>query len=406
LLYKARRFDYLENSEDIFSATLQLILNKNFNHNHRRNKKLFILEHLNDVLNSFRYAIAFREPRPIPLNQLLSRYSFSEEFLIDESSSEQNPDYEDTKKCLKVIDKVNQDTKLDAIVWATDLTPWNNLVETIRQCWGDVWICFHLANTASGIKSSSETYIEYSELLDHSIDLCKRVRYARLRAGQYSWWINQIEKVNTDLDIAFSLLILVTWGSHKTLAKIINKIDESIQRLSEPLWENLYYSVEEAIGFSQSSRHDLDLNNIDESTLNPKTAALISLRAKPKTRNLLYTKYLKEYDGIDQPTLKVCRDMSLEFLAKDFSIWEEVRSVIQRSYSKNVLFEPYFLPHLNREITSSSIPKEIALEIASNPCSYPSFLVAIAEMKMKEEVASKIISVGEIASNDKWFEHL
>jgi hypothetical protein len=40
------------------------------------------------------------------------------------------------------------------------------------------------------------------------------------------------------------------------------------------------------------------------------------------------------------------------------------------------------------------------------PTSYPGFLVAIAEMKMKEKVASKVIPVGETAIRDKWFEHL
>jgi hypothetical protein len=78
-------------------------------------------------------------------------------------------------------------------LWATNLSPWNNLVEIIRQGWGDVWICFHFANIASGIKSSSETYKEFSDLLDHSKDLCKRARYARLRAGQYSWWESKLK---------------------------------------------------------------------------------------------------------------------------------------------------------------------------------------------------------------------
>lgn len=410
LLYKARRFDYLENNEKIFNATLQLILNKSF-HNNRRSKKIYIFEILNEAVNAFKYALALREPRPISFNKLLSHYYSLEDSFIEENEIEeknkQYPNYKNIENCIKVIEIVKQNLKLDAVFWATNLTPWNNLIESIRNCWGDVWICFHLANIASGIKSPSETYIDYSDLLDTSKDLCKRVRYARLRAGQYSWWANQFEKMDTDLDIASSLLILITWGSPKTLAKIINKIDDLVHSLPDSLWENLYLSAEEAIMLAQSSRHDLSLDT-DQlgSILNPKTAVLISLRAKQKTRKLLYTKYLKEYDGMDQPTLKLCCHMSLELLAKDFSIWGEVRSVIQRSYSKNVLFEPYSFSRLDREITSSTIPDEIALEIATNPSSYPSFLVAIAEMKMKEKVALEVVPVGEIACKDNWFEHL
>ncbi len=410
LLYNARRFDYLENTEDVFKATLQLILDKNLKHS-RRNKKSFILELFNSSVNTLRFAIAFQNPRPAPLNQLLSRHYSSDESNIEESLSEdkgnQYPGYQDVKKCLQVIKTVEEDTKLDAIFWATNLRPWNNLVEKIRQCWGDVWICFHIANIGSGIKSSSETYNDYSELLDHSKDLCKRVRYARLRAGQYSWWANQIEKTNTPMEIAFSLLILITWGSPKTLSKITDKIDLLIKKLPDPLWENLYYSTEEALMVGQSStRQDLSLDGDQlENILSPKAAVLISLRTRHKTRKLLYTKYLKEYDGMDRPTLKLCRDMSLELLAKDFSIWGEVKSVIQRSYSKNVLFEPYSYPRLDREITSSTIPDEIAIEIASSPSAYPSFLVAIAEIKIKEKVASMVVPVGETANRDSWFDN-
>lgn len=413
LLYKARRFDYLEKSEEIFNATLQLILNKSFNHNSRRPKNIFILELLNEAVNAFRYAVALREPRPISFSKLLSQnysleYSLIEDNEIDtEDKNKQYLNYKNIESCLKILEIVNRDIKLDAAVWASDLRPWNNLIEAIRSCWGDMWICFHLANIASGIKSSLETYIEYSDLFDTSKDLCKRVRYARLRAGQYSWWANQFEKMNTHLDIASSLLILITWGSPKTLAKIIHKIDDVVHRLPDSLWENLYFSAEEAIMLTQSSRRDLSLDNDQlESNLNPKTAVLISLRAKQKTRKLLYTKYLKEYDGIDHPTLKICRDMSLEFLAKDFSIWKDVRTVIQRSYSNNMLFENYSFPRIENGITSKIIPDDIALEIASDPSAYPSFLVAIAEMKMKENVASSIVPVGEIANRDNWFEHL
>ena len=52
------------------------------------------------------------------------------------------------------------------------------------------------------------------------------------------------------------------------------------------------------------------------------------------------------------------------------------------------------------------MPDKIALEIASKPSNYPGFLVAIAEMKMKEKVALEVVPVGETAIKDRWFEHL
>jgi hypothetical protein len=72
LLYKARRFDYLEHKEEIFNSTLQLILNKSFNHHRRRSKRTSILEIFNESVNAFQYSFALRDPRPVPFNKLRS----------------------------------------------------------------------------------------------------------------------------------------------------------------------------------------------------------------------------------------------------------------------------------------------------------------------------------------------
>jgi hypothetical protein len=412
LLYRARRFDYLEAKEEQFKAVLELILNSSSNIDSRRNrrpKKPSLLELLSYVVDAMQYTYAFHNPRPVPLSELRQRQFYLETEYFNESmdQSENNchPKFEDARKCLEIIKISKKNKQLDASLWATSLTPWNDLVETIRQCWGDYWICFHLANFASGIKSSKETYADYSDLLDHSKDLCKRVRYARLRAGQYTWWVKQLDNSKSEIDKAIALLILITWAGSKTLGKLILKVDEFVQSLSNSIWKNVYSSVEEALNLLQISYQDISLDS-SQILLNPRTAVLISLRAKPKTRKLLYSKYLKEYNGSDALILKKCHDMSLELLSNDYSVWDEVRDVIQRSYLKGVVFEPYAFQRLSREITSRTIPEDIAMEIVSQPNSYPGFLVAIAEMKMKEKVASTVIPVGETAIRDKWFEHL
>ena len=409
VLYRARRFDYIEADTQKFKATLDLILDKNCNHNHRRKGSL--LEIINSAVNASRYSFAFRNSQNVPLSLLWYHYqSFREEYVFDETTQEENikyPEFEDARKCLMIVEVVKQEAQKPAHLWATNLEPWNNLVETIRKNWGDVWLCFHLANIASGIKSSTEKYLEYSDLLDHSKDLCKRVRYARLRAGQPAWWLKQIEKSKNEVDIATILLILTTWSSSKTLEEMIYKINELIPQLSDLVWKKLYNSVEEALALNQKNTQKISFSvkKID-GVLNVRSAVLISLRATPEIRKSLYSKYIKNYDGSDLPTLKLCQQISLDLLVNDFSMWEEVRNVIQKIYAKGVAFEAYIFHRFTREINSKNIPDEIAKEIVSNPSTYPGFLVAIAEMKMKENVASKVVPVGETAIKNKWFEHL
>jgi hypothetical protein len=409
VLYRARRFDYIEADTKKFKTTLDLILDKNCNHNRRRKGSL--LEIINSAVNASRYSFAFRNSQNVPLSLLWSHYhSFREEYVFDETTQEENikyPEFEDARKCLMIIEVVRQEAQKPAHLWATNLEPWNNLVETIRKDWGDVWLCFHLANIASGIKSSTEKYLEYSDLLDHSKDLCKRVRYARLRAGQSAWWLKQIEGSRNEKDMALILLVSITWASSRTLEKIISKLDESIKILSDSIWKNLYNSVEEALKLTELSHQkiSIDINQMNK-LLSLKTVVLISIRATHQIRKSLYSTYLKNYDGEDISIIKFCQNLSLELLVNDYSMWTEFRNVIQRSYAKGVVSEPYAFHHFHREVDSQNIPDEIAEEIASTPHNYPGFLVAIAELKMKEKVASKVVPVGETAINNKWFEHL
>jgi hypothetical protein len=340
---------------------------------------------------------------------MLRNYFNFEKELFDESLDQPDAshyhNFEDAQYCLEIISISKRLVQNDASFWASSLTPWNDLVEAIRQRWGERWICFHLANIAGGIKSSTETYADYSDLLDYSKDLCKRVRYARLRAGNYSWWANQLECSNNEIDKAISLMILTTWAGTKTLVKIIPKLDKIITFLSDSTWKNVYNSVEVALNLQRNWMIDLNYDQIGH-FLNPRTVALLSLRANNNTRKLLYSNYLRKYEGSDELILKSCYNMSLGLLSKDYSAWDEVRDVIQRSYAKGVVFEPFTYQRYNRHIASRNIPEDIAMEIVSKPNSYPGFLVAIAEMKIKEKVASAIIPVGQIAIRDKWFEHL
>ena len=416
ILYRARRFDYLEAKEEQFKAIIEIVLNKISSLNYSRDRRLktySILELLSHAIDAVHYAYALHDSRPVPLAKLLrNRFNFEDKYFDEElDQADVNHchyhNFKDAQNCLEIIKISKQLVQLDASLWASSLTPWNDLIEAIRKRWGENWICFHLANVASGIKSYKETYAEYSDLLDHSKDLCKRVRYARLRAGQYSWWVKQLECSKSEMDKAVSLLILTTWASTKTLQRIITKLDKTIKSLPDSMWQNVYNSVEAALNLPGLNNQEIDLNYDQVNhALNPRAVVLLSLRAKSETRKLLYSNYLRKYEGEDALILKTCYIMSLELLSKDYSAWNEVRDVIQRSYAKGVVFERFTYQRFNRHIASRNIPEDIAMEIVSKPNSYPGFLVAIAEMKIKEKVASTIIPVGQIAIRDKWFEHL
>lgn len=416
LLFRARRFDYIDANEDRFTLVLKLLLEcelEIISHQRRYKKCKSPLEILNYILSSTQYELAFYSPRNIPLCHLkkeqLSFYEYyqDEENIIEEFITSSTQHYKDVDKIKNLVRLVTESTKQEAYFWATNLTPWNNIVEQIRQYWGDTWICFHLANIASGVKSSTETCSEYSDLLDSSTSLCKRARYARLRAGQPSWWLKQINHSNTEVDNALILLIILTWASQKTIYKLINSLDELIENLPKNIWEKLYKSIEKALSIKSFSRHSKPFRHVELSeNINPRTALLISLRANENSQNKLFSKFLKKYNGSDSIIIECCYKKSLKLLANDYSYWNEVKEVLKRAYIKGNSFEPYSFHILTRRIDRQGIPEEIAIEISSNPEKFPGFLVGLAEIKAKEKVAKDIIPVGDIAVSEKWFDHL
>lgn len=243
-------------------------------------------------------------------------------------------------------------------------------------------------------------------MIDHSKSLCKRSRYARLRAGTVSWWQKHFSLACNEADLMFLTLVLITWGSRKTLIKLFVLIDEFVAELSDENWNQLYSSAKDSIRLIQPFSNPL-LNFKSEDfpeSLDAKTATLVGLRVKEQSRIHLYSKYLEEYDGADLITLKFCQDVALEIFSLNQENWASVRAVIQRSYLKGVVSEPYLYHRFFQKITEEKLPIKIAEEISQQPDCYPSFLVAVAEDRCKEAVAPNIVPVSEIARKEKWFE--
>ncbi|WP_199332702.1 hypothetical protein [Anabaena catenula] len=319
------------------------------------------------------------------------------------------PEFPEVSEYYKIVETSEKESHRSVQEWATDITPWDNLIEKAREVCGDYWALFHLANISSGIKSKGETCKEFHELLEHSKSLCRRTRYARLQAGRPSWWQQQFDKVNNELDAMFITLVLVTWGSSKTLEKLAISIDYYIEKLSLDNWQRLYRSVEDTIALIQGLSERMIYFNVDSmpKILGARTVTLFTLRAKEQSKRKLYALYLGVYTESDPLVLKLCQEFALDLLQRNETDWRPVLQVIAQSYAKGAISEEYasylFARRVARRAENNPLPTDLAEEIAEHPDRYPGFLVAAAEARCKDIVASKTIPVGEIAGRDKWF---
>ena len=192
LVFRARRFDYLESSENNCITIIDAILNTQVTAVRRRTVQS-VVDLFSHALDPYRFAIAFSYRQPIPLGEIWENDSRVLVTSMHSDRIKQTPPFGVLRLCLEVSNIVQIESQRTAAEWASELAPWDSVVERTRSLFGDKWALFCLANVAAGIKSQKETCVDFQDLLNHSKSLCRRVRYARLRAGSVSWWSKQIE---------------------------------------------------------------------------------------------------------------------------------------------------------------------------------------------------------------------
>jgi hypothetical protein len=77
--------------------------------------------------------------------------------------------------------------------------------------------------------------------------------------------------------------------------------------------------------------------------------------------------------------------------------------MLSKCFKKGVISKRYAFQLFSRRKQPASMPLGDAKQVVENAELYPSFLVATAESRCKEEIAAKIVPVGKIAEREGWF---
>lgn len=399
---RAQRWDYLEQSEDIFNKSIDYILDEPYINWPESKRKTSLLGKFLYSISPNRYAIALSSQDPISLSELW-KHRIPDNDRGDTFSCIQLP-YAYAKRCNNVTSVAEKGWLTLAREWATDISPWDNLIESLRSEFGDRLLTYHLATLSSGIKSSKETCNEYNNLHDKSVSLSKRARYARLRAGNHPWWEKTIEKIENDSDTMLTLILLLIWGSSGTLIILIEYIDQIINRLPMDKWQQLIQILDNCsslLTYSNSIKpHIINVSNLP-SNLSCRTIVSIGLRSNEETKSQLFTKYLSRYDGNDVNILGISQSIAIQKLLSRDKDCKQLLDIISKSYllgtRKNSDIRSYYMHQRGQLISLDS-----AKIITGSPSKYPSELLWFAEEVCKKDVASRIVSVGKIAAQGEW----
>ena len=356
------------------------------------------------AFNSFRYGFVFQNRHPTPLRIIWDRiFGPGEEVPGVEVDADVGV-FDVARKCTEVIELVRDLTTVSASDWATKLSPWSVLVEKGRELFGERWVFYSLANTAAAIRSKEDVCEDATDLHDKSIPLCRRARYARLRANAPKWWDAQISAASDQESLAFALLVLFTWAGAGVIGKNIRLLDERLNSLDNAWWSRIVGAFQETSFGYDDRRRDLaiDVEGVSE-VLSPKIIVMISGRLGSESSEKLFRKYLKDYDGCDPAVLEYCQSSALRAALQNPRDWHEWLPTISKTYMKGISSDRYFGYRLSRAARWQKMPFQVAVEIVQNCGKYPSELTALAEQVCRRELASKVNPVGLVAEKEHWF---
>jgi hypothetical protein len=409
-LFRAERFDFFSSSEERAEIIINYILARDIV-THGQQRGLSILGLFVHAIDPRQYEIAFQMPSQFPLSDEPRRFGYANIFVWEELSTtrETIPTHPFFEKCAQVVAVARQESQRFASHWASSLEPWDSIIEKSRSIFGDRWAHFHMANISSGIKSRHVTCKEFPDLFDHSLSLCRRTRYARLRAGTTTWWQKQFEAASTELEIMFATLVLLSWGSARTISQLAELVSNNLNKLPYEDWLRLARSFY-IITSQRSENCTIDPISIKidslPSNISERFVSLVALRLREKFSRAICEKYLFDYQGNDPVTLNIYQTTAIDLLLDPNTVnWQHQIEAIKKSYQYGTISEPYRIRLAIRlrydEVKDFKL--EIAQEIAKNPQMFPNYLVSLAEQRCKMAVAATIIPVGEIAKRENWF---
>lgn len=402
LVMFGNRFDIIENNKDYKNEMLLGILENKIS--------IFTRESKNNSLNALS-ALLYPQASVLIFNMseekmsyenLLKRYLYRGlRFNNDKSIFDFDKNDEIDIKIFDYLESIKDLVKLKLADFRNNLEPWNTIVENGRIYFSDSWDFKIIANIAAAVKTK-DVVNDFSDLSDDSVSLCKRVRYARLKSGNYSYWEALLSK---KYDTKSILLTLFTWGTPKILIELSSLIDKKIILLDYEDKSKLARAISYTGRVSKFNKGQQkyiedslkDIKNSDEFKY------FLSFRFTGVSSMRFIYENIKREDGILKNTI----ENKFEYLLNQYFINtsdEKVLNNLKKVYKKVIEYNTknYYSFSNNEKIT---IDYSIAKNIMKDPKNYPKIVSVIAERSCRLVANQNLIPIGEIASNESWFEN-
>jgi hypothetical protein len=393
-LLDAGQYITLQDSEALFSQAVDVLLDGGLRH-FRHDGSNAVLARLASSLDLWRYELALGadERSSESLASVHLRYV---PFPVEQDQVAEAT-YPEARACSAFISVVDAECKRDIQTWATSIAPWERIVGAFISAFGSRLWSERVAVIGSHIRSSVDTCNDTPDPFDSSASLCRRARYARLRAGNVSWWTRQLEKVGEDDERHFVLLLFCVCASNNTIAALAKPLDAALAKLDDHSWQMLGTSIRLCWEDSSSRSTVIDVSRLPVSA-SPRLIAALPLHRIYGQAEALLDRYLLRYNGDDPLILTQAQHLALSQLLHGTSKVPQLLDLIARSYRAHVPMD--YGMYASRGVSKMKL--QTARLITDAADRYPPDLVALAQDICQGHLSERIRPLAEIAENDGW----
>jgi hypothetical protein len=260
-----------------------------------------------------------------------------------------------------------------------------------------------LAINASLIRSRDDIGAGADDLLDSSLPLVSRMRYARLRTRETGWWVNQIERSDAS-DEYLALLALLSVCPASIIRKLTAPISEKLDSMSDEEFSSFARGFESTLVPRDLFHHwsiwkKWPLENVKG--VSPRMTYIVSRRMTRNLRHLAYRWF--HADAIRDPLVyEAFAQYGVAVALAGKLNWTDALQAVRLAYART----PTSLGWRRwSQDSEHEMPQAAAEEICRNPGDYPMMLVELADQTLTERVGKAVTAVGAIATEQNWQLH-
>ncbi len=358
-----------------------------------RNQLSTPLDTVATITSFFQYQLAFVQEGDVPLDVVVHRrtaWELSEEFRQAQPQLSVDGLNDDEIKAVEAYKKFISEP---VSTLASSQAPWSELVVALRGAWRDCPAIDRIALIAAGIRSKSELGEDIP--LAQAQNLVASVRFMRLKSGAPKWWRSQLDSKLSSSNMRRTLLVLLVWGTSRTLFQLVDQLEHALDQLSDKDWRLLYRDFRTVHGTEPSGG---DYISATEMLLlerrSSRLLTFIGLRASAQVRSKLAT----TISDADLPQNSPEAQFALQsILGENYEISKKGKTLerVSKLYLRGAAALSSERP--------AGMDEAVAERIIGEAETFPLLLVATADRVLSSAAGTKIPKLQEIAQVQHWF---